>query len=338
LRALRTRWAYYLPLALTLAIIPALLLTTVALRSKTGAGLEAMTAWTNLKTQAGVIVHYIRLALWPSGLTIDYDDWPIARSLADVLPQALLVVALLALTAYGLWRGYRIAFSGAWFFLILAPTSSFLPLGTEIAGERRMYLPTVAVAALAVLGGRAALARMSRRYAWRPASARLTGALAVLVVAGALLATTVNRNDDYRDAVTIYADAAAKRPNNARAVMNLGVALDRAGRSDAARAAFAEALRRKPNYPDAHYNLGAILLQQGNADAAAPHFAAAMQGRPTWPLPYLRLGQVLQARGHAADARQMYDKARALAQRAGQTYLVAEIDAAIATLTKGEPA
>ena len=32
-------------------------------------------------------------------------------------------------------------FPGAWFFLILAPTSSVLPIVTEVAAEHRMYLP-----------------------------------------------------------------------------------------------------------------------------------------------------------------------------------------------------
>ena len=334
--ALRCR--YYIALALTLAIVPILLMTSVAFVSKSGGGFERLTVWQNLLTQAGVIVHYLRLALWPNELVIDYDDWPIARSPIEVLPQALLILALLALSAYGVWRGHRLSFLGAWFFIILAPTSSFLPLGTEIAGERRMYLPTIAIVTLAVLGGRFALIWLSRRFAWRASSVRLSGALAILIFAGAMIATTVNRNEDYRTAVSIYGDAAAKRPNNARARLNLGIALYRVGETEAARQSLQRALDLKPNYPDAHYALGGIAAADGNSDRAAAHFAAAQKGRPHWPLPYVRLGELLEAKGHAREAREMYDVARKIAAAAGQGVLVAEIDAKLAALSKRGPA
>jgi tetratricopeptide (TPR) repeat protein len=341
-QALRSRWPIHAGLACTLAIIPALLLTTVAWRSKSGAGIEGLTVWDNLKTQADVIVHYLRLAVWPSGLAIDYDDWPIARSLLMVWPQALLVLWFLGLSMYGLWRGHPLAFIGAWFFVILAPTSSFLPLGTEIAGERRMYLPTIAVVALAVIVGREVLRRLTTRFAWRPSSVRLSGSLAVIAVACAMIGATVFRNDDYRTALSIYSDAARKRPGNARAMMNVGVALAQNGDNDGAQQAFEQALERKPNYPDAHYNLGAILFQSSDPDAALPHFAAAIRGRPTWPLPYYRNGEIFALKGQVNDARQTLEKARSLAAQAGQQYLVEEIDAKIASLpsttTPREPA
>ena len=49
-------------------------------------------------------------------------------------------------------RAHPLGFLGAWFFLILAPTSSVLPMSVEVAAERRMYLPLAAVVVLAVTG------------------------------------------------------------------------------------------------------------------------------------------------------------------------------------------
>ena len=43
-----------------------------------------------------------------------------------------------------------LGFLGAWFFLILAPTSSFRQ-ASEVVAERRMYLPLAAVVVLAVM-------------------------------------------------------------------------------------------------------------------------------------------------------------------------------------------
>src|SRR5207253_1658209 len=106
------------------------------------------TPWSYLRTQAAVVVHYLRLAIVPSPLVFDYG-WPQARSLAEVVPQAACLLALAVLTVVALWRRHPLGFLGAWFFIILAPTSSVLPITTEVASEHRMYLPSAAVIVLA---------------------------------------------------------------------------------------------------------------------------------------------------------------------------------------------
>ena len=101
-------------------------------------------------TQAEVVAHYLRLAVIPAPLVLDYD-WRAASSLAQVAVPGLLLTVLLAATVWGLMRRSPAAFAGAWFFLILAPTSSVLPVVTEVAAEHRMYLPVAGVIALVVL-------------------------------------------------------------------------------------------------------------------------------------------------------------------------------------------
>jgi hypothetical protein len=38
-------------------------------------------------TQIGVVVHYLRLSLWPDSLVVDYQGWPIARSIREAVPE-----------------------------------------------------------------------------------------------------------------------------------------------------------------------------------------------------------------------------------------------------------
>ena len=73
--------------------------------------------------------------------------WPIATRIGQIIPAASVIAALLAATLWALRRAPALGFLGAWFFLILAPTSSFVPIVTEVAAERRMYLPLAAVVA-----------------------------------------------------------------------------------------------------------------------------------------------------------------------------------------------
>src|SRR4029077_19247678 len=114
-----------------------------------------LTPWRYLATQLGVVVHYLRLSVWPSPLVLDYT-WRLPQTAWDVVPSAIVVLALLGGTALAFRRLPLIAFWGAWFFLILAPTSSVLPI-SDLAFEHRMYLPLAAIVVLVVVGAHEAL-------------------------------------------------------------------------------------------------------------------------------------------------------------------------------------
>ncbi len=100
-------------------------------------------------TQFGVIVHYLRLTAAPLGQTFDYD-WPLASihfAARRRHPAAMLIG--LVVGAWRLRSTYPLAtFVAGWMLLILAPTSSVMPIA-DLAVERRMYLPLVGLMLLA---------------------------------------------------------------------------------------------------------------------------------------------------------------------------------------------
>jgi hypothetical protein len=120
-------------------LLLAWLVASQARSESVGFGLGGWTWWSYLRTQAGVIVHYLRLALFPSPLVFMYD-WPPA-SLGDVWPQFALLVLLAAATLVALLRRHPLGFAGAWFLLILAPSSSVLPIATEQYSCERLERP-----------------------------------------------------------------------------------------------------------------------------------------------------------------------------------------------------
>ena len=81
----------------------------------------------------------MRLTILPSQLVADYGTTPIAGP--HGIPGLVLLTCLGVATCVALVRKYPVAFLGASFFLILAPSSSVVPISTEIAAERRFYLP-----------------------------------------------------------------------------------------------------------------------------------------------------------------------------------------------------
>jgi Flp pilus assembly protein TadD len=239
------------------------------------AGYERLSPGSYLLTQAGVILHYLRLAIWPEGLCLDYQlEWPVVRSVAGAWP-VLVVGGLLLVTALAWRRRPALGFLGAWFFLILAPTSSFVPL-QDLVFEHRMYLPLAAPIVLAVVACVASLERLPARMSWAkwPASA------AALTLVVALAAATAERNRDYRSAVSLWQDTLTKAPNNPRAHYALGHAFADLGRAEQAIAHYQEALRIHPSYVEAHNSLGALLSDRGRSQEAMAHFAEALRIDP----------------------------------------------------------
>src|SRR3989442_14975373 len=111
--------------------------------------------------QAQMIARYLWLTVWPRSLVVDYG-LPRQIRVVDVIPQGMLILALLAATVVALVRWPAAGFLGAMFFLTLAPTSSVVPILSEVGAERRMYLPLAAIVVLAVVLAARAVDRIAQ--------------------------------------------------------------------------------------------------------------------------------------------------------------------------------
>lgn len=311
-RALRRRWGLYLGLTSTWILLwvwgvaPSVLIPSDK-AATVGFSVQDITPLEYALTQPGVILHYLRLAFWPLSLCLDYD-WPTARGWSQIVPQAVLVGMLLAGSVWSLSKSPWLGFSGAWFFLILAPTSSVVPI-KDMLFEHRMYLPLAAVVVCAVTLAHAAL-----RYGFdhRFGSARGRQVVSILLTGGVAVTLglkTVGRNADYHSLMRIWSDVVAKRPNNARGHYNLGWALAQEGSIDEAMIAYHEAIRLQPDHVEAHNNLGQILAQSGEFDQSAHEFREALRIRRDYPEAHNNLGGSLEQMGHREEAIREYREA-----------------------------
>lgn len=240
-----------------------------------------------LLSQGWAIPHYLRLAIWPRGLAIDYGSHPITSfGWSGLLLLTVGFVATLRAWARADKWGW-LAFLGSWFYVILAPSSSFVPIVTEIAAERRMYLPLLAVIAVVVIGG----ADLVRRVASRQS---LVLRSVVVVLSAALAATTFIRSRDYRTAEGIWRDAVTKRPDNARAKQNLGAELliVEPPRLAEAESLFVQSLQQDPRDPGPWFNLGEIALTRGDLVRARAMYERALAVNPTHPKSVARYAQL----------------------------------------------
>ena len=292
-QAFRRRSGLYAGLAATWLVL--IVLNLDAPRSGSAGFSTATSTSTYLLNQAVMIGTYVKLSIWPSALVLDYGrTQPIA--FADALPSLLLVLALLAAVVLA-WRNHRVlAFLGTWFFVTLAPSSSVIPIATEVGAERRMHLPLLAIVVLAVLGLRIA--------------ARQTRVVAGIAIALslALASVTFARNREYQDPIGIWRTVLDRRPHG-RAHYNMAIALKAAGRSDEAVAHYRQAL---PGEPAAHYALGFEAAEAGRFAESASELAEFLRLRPAdpeAPKAALLLGEALVRLGRPADAERAFREA-----------------------------
>lgn len=297
----RQRGVYYLALASTWGILAGLMLAHTD--RYVAAGTLVVRGVTPLQyalTQPSVILHYLRLAFWPSGQCLDYS-WPPATSAVQIVPAALATLALLGGTMWCMFRYPACGFLGGWFFVILAPTSSVLPI-RDLAFEHRMYLPLASVAAGVVIGAYWGLERFLGWYRVGRIGRRGVEIAAAGLVITALGGATYLRNEVYASEVTMWQDVVEKAPYNPRGYNNLGFALMRQGRYDEADRCLHEALRLFPPYLHAQVNLGLLRMMQGNVNEAVACFRRAVQRHPDSAWAQIHLAHGLARQNNTAEA------------------------------------
>ncbi len=289
-------------------------------RTSVGFG-TGVTVGTYFLNQLEVVARYLWLSVWPQALVLDYG-LPRPLAVSDVLLPGAVVVVLGLLTLVALWKRPMVGFLGAWFFITLAPTSSIVPIATEVGAERRMYLPMAALAVGAVLLLRWAIVTgdaAARRARWRLVWA------AVAVVCVLLGVRTFLRNQEYGSRLVMAQTTVERRPHGRGRFLladelirtgqhEQGVAQLRLAVTDYPQAHFALAtemlaggrlaeavteaetfIRLVPNSPvvnAARDLMGQALAIEGRLDLAADQFSLLTRATPRDPGPFVRLGNI----------------------------------------------
>lgn len=275
--------------------------------SSAGFSVESSTPLSYALTQFGVILHYLRLALVPYPLCLDYG-WPLAKDPLAIIGPAIVIALLLTVSVWALRRKPAWGFLGLWFFFILAPTSSIIPI-EDRAFEHRMYLPLAAVCVLAVVGVYRLLQRKGNDNRISATGARVLCVGLPTIVAILFTGLTLRRNYDYRSEIAIWEDVIAKRPNSPRAHDALGTAYMKLDRLDKAEAIYRENLERWPDHGDSHHNLASVLAKKGDYVGAAASFRESIRLAPVHPGGHYNLGLVLAEMGKLQEALFEYGEA-----------------------------
>jgi tetratricopeptide (TPR) repeat protein len=298
-KAWRQRWRLYLGLVATWIPLGYLVASTSNRSGSAGFGTNVTWQAYGL-TQLRAIALYLKLSIWPDPLVFDYGT-SLAHSFGEVAASAFIVAVLLVGTLVALRRWPTLGFVGAWFLVMLAPTTSVMPVVTQTMAEHRMYLPLAGVVALGVVG---AFVLEKRLFSKPPGSvlACLSAGSVVLLLAH----LTMQRNQTYHSGLAIWNDTVAKCPNNSRAQNNLGEALLDAGQVSDAIGHYEQALRIQPDYAEAHNNLGNALVKEGKFRDAIGHYEQALRIQPDLADAHYNLGVALEQDGRLQDAIEHY--------------------------------
>jgi len=311
--AWRLRWRYYLGLAGTWLLLAGLLAGTGSRGGTAGFGADIpWPAYALIQVRA--VAHYLRLSLWPHPLVFFYGS-TLGAPAGEMAVDGIVMAGLLAATAWCLAAEIRspkfevrnlraLGFAGACFFLILAPSSSVVPIATETIAEHRMYLPLAAVIAVAVMGGHSLLKRLFRT----PTASRVAGGAVLLAIAIVCGYLTAERNEDYQSGLVLWRTTVDKFPSNEVAQYNLAMMLVADGKMPDAIEHYRAALRLKPDYTEAHNNLGQALAGTGRWTEAIAQYEEALERDPEYAMIHNNLGDALLHLGKLDEAIASYEQ------------------------------
>ena len=224
-------------------------------------------------TVGKIIVHYIKLLLFPVNLIADYsyDAFPLSSSFFEwsTLFSFILLFLILCIILKMLSKNRWIAFGGIWFFITLLPVCHIIP-HHELLAEHYLYLPSYGFCLIAALLFTSQLE--NNRH-----SAFIYFSLFCIIVLFSL--RIIDRNRDWKDGMTLWNKTVKSVPRCARAQNNLGAEHIKSGDGDYKEAMphLKAALQIKPDYAEAYNNLGLVYKEQGFYDQATKSFAKAIK-------------------------------------------------------------
>ena len=308
LRAVRANWKLYMVLALG-AVGGVALFSSLILRSgSAGFAMKDFTWYQYLFTQFRALFVYLFNFVLPIHLSVDWD-FPISHNLFE--HGAIFGLAGLVALAAAAWRyrrGFPLAGYGFFVFLVLlAPTSSILPIRDPIA-DRRMYLPMLGLILISI--------DLLRHLKAEPKV--LAMGAAVLIVAAAV--ATHARAEVWSSPISLWQDTALKSPNKVRAHFQLAFAYFDQGRYDIAVAEFQKTAELRPPSADLLLDWGLAYDGLNQPDKALEKFHQAAVLEPSAHI-YTQIGYIHAKRSAWQEAMQAFETAERLDPSYAVTYM-----------------
>jgi tetratricopeptide (TPR) repeat protein len=213
-------------------------------------------------TMLKVYVYYIYLLIAPINLTL-YREAEAVSSLFDfkVIISSLILISIIFFAIKNYNKNKILFFSVFWFFITLIPFSNILPLQNFMA-ERYLYVPSIAFSLL-VSYLLITIFNINFKNIKIKNIVRYGIVFFIFLLLGFYVFSTVNRNNDFKDNLTLWSKTVSTNPGNSRAHDNLGFTYERSGDTEKALQEFEMAVKLQEDNFRALANLGVAYAQLG---------------------------------------------------------------------------
>jgi len=264
-----------------------------------GVALTPMPVLTMVLTWPSVLWFYIKLLVFPVGLSVLYDTpYVTSLSLSGFFLPLSGIVTVAALLWWASQRSPAVRFAAVWLIMPILPVLKFSAFyWGEIAHDRYLYLPSIGFSILAAIALRQIHIGRARLFG-QP----LVQVVMILTIATLLRQATAYQNPYWANSLALYTRGVQIAPKNLLAKSNLGTALSRLGRYDEAIRLHREALNLNPDYWLATYNLGYCYYRLGKSELAEQYLLRAIEINPMEARQFLGLGLNRMEMGRLPDA------------------------------------
>ncbi|QOJ14439.1 MAG: tetratricopeptide repeat protein [Planctomycetia bacterium] len=286
------------------------------------------------------LLHYLRAAIVPTGLSPFYPFWPAGAS------GTMAWAALLALVGIAAWRWKRqggvVRWGLASFVLLVGPSLGLVPFGNMSVtwmSDHFAYLPLAALyaALMGLLAGEGDAPRVAAadsktrgtpaprgaplRARSSPAFRRGAAVVTAIGLAGAFAITSARALPQWRDGASLWDALIQRHPEHFLGYVARGALHEASGRMDAALEDRRTAIRLLPGFIALRAEVADELVRRNDRDAAEVELRAAIQqaqrgesrgARELLPRLHVSLASLLLGRGEAAEAQRLLHAAAAL--------------------------
>ena len=252
-----------------------------------------------LFTEFSVIVKYIQLLFLPVNQNLDYD-FPISNNFFEIrtLLSFLFLVSLIILAIFLFKRNRIISFCIFWFFITLSIESSIIPIN-DVIYEHRTYLPSFGFF-LIISSGIYIL--FYEKYKYIAFSIFL-----IIIVSNSYL--TVERNNVWKDDLTLWSDVVSKSPNKARPIYSRGYAYFGLGKLEMAIADFSKSIEINSRYTEPYFMRGDTYDKLGEWEKAINDFSKIIEIDPKNSTAYYNRGVIYELHSQSDKAIEDYSEA-----------------------------
>ena len=276
---------------------------------------EHLTPATIVLTWPSVLAFYLRLLVWPTGLS---EFYPL-RYYDHVELMGVLVPFLVVLATVGaLWywqhrsKSREVKLALVWLGVPLLPLLNLSIFSwRDFAHDRYLYLPSIGFVLLGALGLEKLFAGGGQILGCRSRPLAAAGAIAALLAFG-----TWDQSQYWANEYNLYTRALSIAPENPTAANNLATVYMHSGREAEAFALYRRVIQIKPDSWYANYNLGFLAYKNGKYDEATDFLLRGTQIDPFEPDQYALLGKTYFRMGKTASAVAALERAIALKPQA----------------------